>query len=85
MERPDLSYVVNEFQASVAVKQRILGDTPFLQQITDIGHLLIDRYALSPGAAYLLRPDQYVTARWKRATRSQVSKALEHSMGGDLG
>ncbi|MCB2085731.1 MAG: FAD-dependent oxidoreductase [Sphingomonadaceae bacterium] len=47
--------------------------------------LLIDRYALSPGAAYLLRPDQYVTARWKRATRSQVSKALEHSMGGDLG
>ncbi len=44
MERPDLNYVVNEFHASVAVKQRILDDTPFMQQITDIGHLLIDRY-----------------------------------------
>ncbi len=44
MERPDLSYVVNEFQASLAVKQRILDDPEFLQQVTDMGHLLIDRY-----------------------------------------
>tara|TARA_B110000503_G_scaffold34861_2_gene56909 strand:- start:34028 stop:34627 length:600 start_codon:yes stop_codon:yes gene_type:complete len=44
MERPDLSYVIKEFQASVAVKQRILDDTRFMQQITDMGHLLIDRY-----------------------------------------
>jgi D-sedoheptulose 7-phosphate isomerase len=44
MERPDLSYVVNEFQASLAVKQHILDDTRFMQQVTDMGHLLIDRY-----------------------------------------
>ncbi len=44
MERPDLSYVVNEFQASLAVKKRILEDTQFMQQVTDMGHLLIDRY-----------------------------------------
>ncbi|CAA0123394.1 Phosphoheptose isomerase [Halioglobus japonicus] len=44
MERPDLSYVVSEFEASVAVKQRILDDVGFMQQITDMGHLLIDRY-----------------------------------------
>ena len=44
MERPDLSYVVKEFQASVAVKQRILDDSGFMQQITDMGHLLIERY-----------------------------------------
>jgi len=44
MERPDLSYVENEFQASVAVKQRILSDSEFMQQVTDMGHLLIDRY-----------------------------------------
>ena len=43
MERPDLSYVENEFQASVAVKQRILVDSEFMQQVTDMG-LLIDRY-----------------------------------------
>lgn len=44
MERPDLSYVVNEITASVAVKQRILEDAAFMQQVTDMGHLLIDRY-----------------------------------------
>jgi D-sedoheptulose 7-phosphate isomerase len=44
MERPDLSYVVKEFQASVAVKQHILEDFGFMQQVTDMGHLLIDRY-----------------------------------------
>ena len=33
MERPDLSYVENEFQASIAVKQRILGDVELMQQV----------------------------------------------------
>jgi len=44
MERPDLKYVINEFHASVAVKQRILEDSAFMQQVTDMGHLLIDCY-----------------------------------------
>lgn len=44
MERPDLNYVLNEFQASVTVKQQILGDTAFMQQVTQMGHLLIDCY-----------------------------------------
>jgi D-sedoheptulose 7-phosphate isomerase len=35
---------VNEFQASVAVKQSILTDAEFMQQVTDMGHLLIDCY-----------------------------------------
>ncbi|MFT4517634.1 MAG: D-sedoheptulose 7-phosphate isomerase [Halioglobus sp.] len=44
MERPDLNYVVSEFQASVAIKQKILEQGSLLQQVTDMGHLLIDRY-----------------------------------------
>jgi len=44
MDRPDLSYVVKEFQASVLVKQRILEDPRFMQEVTDMGHLLIDCY-----------------------------------------
>jgi D-sedoheptulose 7-phosphate isomerase len=44
MERPDLNYVLKEFQSSVAVKQNILSDSAFLQQVTRMGHLLIDRY-----------------------------------------
>jgi D-sedoheptulose 7-phosphate isomerase len=44
MERPDLNYVVSEFRASAAIKQALLEDTVFMQQVTDMGHLLIDRY-----------------------------------------
>lgn len=44
MDRPDLSYVVSEFQRSVAVKQSILDNPPFMQKVTEMGHLLIDRY-----------------------------------------
>lgn len=44
MERPDLNYVVSEFQASVAVKERTLADSALMQLVTDMGHLLIDRY-----------------------------------------
>jgi D-sedoheptulose 7-phosphate isomerase len=44
MERPDLKYVIKEFQASVSVKQRILQDEGLMQQVTQMGHLLIDRY-----------------------------------------
>lgn len=44
MDRPDLNYVVQEFQDSVAVKQRILGDSGLMQRVLRMGHLLIDRY-----------------------------------------
>lgn len=57
--------------------------------IIDIAHannndLLVERYALSQGAAYLLRPDQYVAARWKEPTPARISRALERARGGDL-
>lgn len=45
MERPDLSYVLGEFEASIGVKQRMLASKDLMQQVTDMGHLLIDRYA----------------------------------------
>lgn len=44
MDRPDLSYVRQEFQSSVELKQHTLDDTAFMQQVTDMGHLLIDCY-----------------------------------------
>jgi len=44
VERPDLSYVTSEFQASVAVKQRILEDGALMRLVRDTGHLLIDAY-----------------------------------------
>lgn len=44
MERPDLNYVTSEFRDSLAVKERLLGDAALMQQVTDMGHLLIDCY-----------------------------------------
>ena len=44
MARPELDFVVNEFQASVATKGRILEDAALMQMVTDMGHLLIDAY-----------------------------------------
>ena len=44
MDSPDLRYVVEEFQSSVAVKQRILEDSAFIEQVLHMGQLLIERY-----------------------------------------
>ena len=44
MDSPDLRYVVEEFQSSVAVKQRILEDSAFIEQVLRMGQLLIERY-----------------------------------------
>jgi 3-(3-hydroxy-phenyl)propionate hydroxylase len=46
----------------------------------DLG-ILRSRYALSSGGAYLIRPDQYVAARWQRATAAAVSGALARAHG----
>ena len=44
-------------------------------------NVLLKRYDLSPGAAYLFRPDQYVAARWKSPTKAKVNAALSRAMG----
>ncbi|KRA84705.1 FAD-dependent oxidoreductase [Altererythrobacter sp. Root672] len=43
--------------------------------------LLADRYGLTEGAAYLVRPDQYVAARWLSPTPDRVSQALRRATG----
>jgi D-sedoheptulose 7-phosphate isomerase len=45
MERPDLNYVVSEFQNSLATKQALLDDASFMQSVHELGLLLIERYA----------------------------------------
>jgi 3-(3-hydroxy-phenyl)propionate hydroxylase len=47
----------------------------------DEAGLIASRYALGRGAAYLIRPDQYVAARWRRPTEADVSAALARAMG----
>lgn len=43
--------------------------------------VLRERYDLTPGSAYLMRPDQYVAARWKKPATDQIRQALARAKG----
>ncbi len=56
---------------------RIGGDDGF----SDSAGLAAARYDAEPGTAYLLRPDGYVAARFRRPTRSALEAALARATG----
>lgn len=43
--------------------------------------LLRRRYDLRPGSAYLIRPDQYVAARWRKPAAEGVRQAIRRAKG----
>jgi 3-(3-hydroxy-phenyl)propionate hydroxylase len=45
--------------------------------VIDKDGLLTQRYDLRPGTAYLFRPDQHVSARWRKPTAAQVKSAVK--------
>ena len=56
---------------------RIGGD----DGLADSAGLAAARYDAEPGTAYLLRPDGYVAARFRRPTRSALDAALARATG----
>lgn len=52
-----------------------------VSQIGDPGGHIVARYDLSPGAAYLIRPDQYVAARWRQPSHDLIQSALRRAKG----
>jgi hypothetical protein len=49
-----------------------------------INATLIEQYELSPGAAYLITPDQYVLGRWKRFSLDVVLDLYDAYLSGEL-
>ncbi|AEG48142.1 monooxygenase FAD-binding protein [Sphingobium chlorophenolicum L-1] len=52
-----------------------------LEHIGDPEGLATGRYDLQRGSAYLIRPDQYVAARWRQPTAQGVAAALNRAKG----
>ena len=56
-------------------------------ELLDVGLLrnshadLLARYDLSAGNAYLVRPDQYIAARWRSPTTAKIAQALSRAQG----
>jgi 3-(3-hydroxy-phenyl)propionate hydroxylase len=53
-----------------------------ISQGLDANGLIASRYDLTRDAAYLIRPDQYVAARWRSQTEADVTNAVARARGG---
>jgi 3-(3-hydroxy-phenyl)propionate hydroxylase len=58
-----------------------LSELPRSLVIEDAHGSVSERYRLSGGAGYLLRPDQHVTARWAEVSADAVNSALACALG----
>lgn len=54
------------------------------RSLEDPDGLFNERYALLGGQAYLIRPDQYIAAKFKQANAIDVSAALKRALGFNL-
>jgi 3-(3-hydroxy-phenyl)propionate hydroxylase len=52
--------------------------------LQDRDGLFAQRYDARPGTTYLVRPDQHVTARWRRSDLAAVRAALARATGQGL-
>jgi 3-(3-hydroxy-phenyl)propionate hydroxylase len=55
-------------------------DACALPHVVDVQGLAARRCDARPGTVYLLRPDQYVAARWRRFDAEAVHRALRRAL-----
>ncbi|MCE9664743.1 FAD-dependent oxidoreductase [Halomonas sp. M5N1S17] len=77
-ERDDLDLVI------VGPTPHALSELPRSVTIEDAENLIGERYGLTAGAGYLLRPDQHVTARWPEVSARAVGAAMDRALGANL-
>jgi 3-(3-hydroxy-phenyl)propionate hydroxylase len=53
---------------------------PGVRSLHDVRGRFAQRYDARPGSAWLLRPDQHLAARWRRADAGQVQAALRRAL-----
>ncbi|HSA80377.1 MAG TPA: FAD-dependent monooxygenase, partial [Geminicoccaceae bacterium] len=54
-----------------------------LPALVDVAGLAAARYEAAPGTCYLIRPDQHVSARWRRFDADRVRVAARHVLAGE--
>ncbi len=70
--------------AAHAGLQTSQADAPWLQTLYDAQGRVHRRYGVTrPGAAYLLRPDQHICARWLRLDAQRLDAALRQATTGE--
>ena len=65
--------------APAGLPQVVVGDGP--EQLRDVEGLVARRYDARPGAAYLIRPDQHVAARFAAPTAERIVAAWRRALG----
>lgn len=73
--RADLSLLV------IGPTPAALHAQPRTTVVADTQGLVAQRYGLTAGAGYLIRPDQHIAARWRATTASKVNDALDRALG----
>ena len=74
----ELLYVKHGARPSLpdGIKLTVIGE-----DLIDSAGLFARRFDATPGAAYLLRPDQHLCARWRTFDLEKVKAARERALG----
>jgi len=86
LDRLGTDFVLLTFGAAMPrqdLRQIVIAQAPVAGAATliDTGGLAAQRYGAVEGAAYLIRPDQHVAARFARPTPGRISAALARACG----